>query len=76
MATRRNRQPNELCPDGVTIVVPWEEMAVGDSVFVPCIDVVEAEIQVRSVKALLRIGLDTQRRIEAQKLGLRIWRTA
>jgi hypothetical protein len=65
---------NDLDPDGVRIIVPWEELRVGGSVFVPCINTEACERQVQGVAKRLGISLTCRKRIEAPYLGLRIWR--
>ena len=69
------KKVNELDPDGVRIIVPWQELHVGGSFFVPCINIETCEKQVQSVAERLGISLTCRQRIEAQRLGLRIWRT-
>jgi len=67
---------NDLDPDGVRIVVPWEELHVGGSFFIPCVNVGECAKQVDDVAKRLGIGLTPRQRVEYHRLGLRIWRTA
>tara|TARA_R100001530_G_scaffold129300_1_gene99547 strand:+ start:962 stop:1189 length:228 start_codon:yes stop_codon:yes gene_type:complete len=66
---------NDLNPDGVRIVVKWDDMEVGASVFVPCINTEEAMRQ--AAKILVNKGYKTEARvtIENEILGIRIWRT-
>tara|TARA_R100001594_G_scaffold6939_2_gene19239 strand:- start:5340 stop:5567 length:228 start_codon:yes stop_codon:yes gene_type:complete len=66
---------DDLNPDGVRIVVKWDDMKVGASVFVPCINTEEAMRQ--AAKILVNKGYKTEARvtIENEILGIRIWRT-
>jgi hypothetical protein len=66
---------NDLDPDGLRIIVPWEALHVGGSFFVPCINTELCEKQVMGVAERLGITLTCRQRVEAQRLGLRIWRT-
>jgi|TARA_R100000995_G_C3457988_1_gene111604 phosphoribosylamine-glycine ligase len=66
---------SDLNPDGVRIVVKWDDMEVGASVFVPCINTEEAMRQ--AAKIVVSKGYKTEARvtIENEILGIRIWRT-
>ena len=66
---------SDLNPDGVSIVVKWDDMEVGASVFVPCINTEEAMRQ--AAKIVVSKGYKTEARvtIENEILGIRIWRT-
>jgi len=66
---------HDLDPDGVRIVVKWEDMVVGASVFIPCINTEEAMRQ--AAKVLVEKDYKTEARvvIENEILGIRIWRT-
>ena len=66
---------DDLNPDGVRIVVNWDNMAVGTSVFIPCINTEEAMRQ--SAKILVSKDYKTEARVvvENEILGIRIWRT-
>lgn len=66
---------DDLNPDGVRIVVNWDDMVVGTSVFVPCINTEEAMRQ--AAKILVDKEYKTEARvvIEGDILGIRIWRT-
>lgn len=66
---------DDLHPDGVRIVIPWDDMKVGMSVFVPCINTALAERQLGRIAARRKISLDAQERIEDGRFGLRVWRT-
>jgi len=70
------KKVNDLDPDGLRIVVPWEELHVGGSFFIPCINVELCWKQSVEIAERLGIALTCKQRIEAQCLGLRIWRSA
>ena len=74
-ATLMAKKVNDLDPDGVRIIVPWRELHVGGSLFVPCINTEACERQIQGVAQRLGIRLTCRQRIEAQHLGLRVWRT-
>ena len=67
---------NDLDPDGVRIIVPWDQLHVGGSIFVPCVNTDLCRRQVDKVAERLGIRLTCRQRVEYQLLGLRIWRTA
>ena len=66
---------DDLNPDGVRIIVKWDDMVTGSSVFIPCINTQEAMRQ--SAKILIDKDYKTEARvvIENKILGVRIWRT-
>jgi len=66
---------DDLNPDGVRIVVKWDDMVVGASVFIPCVNTEEAMRQ--AAKIVVGKGYETEARvvIEDEILGVRIWRT-
>ena len=65
---------DDLSPDGVRIVVNWDSMVTSSSVFILCVDVQEAVRQVKNIAETKGWTLETQVRIENNKLGVRIWR--
>lgn len=67
---------DDIDPDGVRIVLPWNELEVGGSFFVPCINTATCERQLGVIAKRLGITLTTRLRLEGQHLGLRVWRTA
>lgn len=64
----------DLNPDGVRIVINWDNMVTSSSVFILCVDVQEAVRQIKNVAETKGWTLETQVRIENNKLGVRIWR--
>ena len=65
----------DLSPDGVMIEVNWEGMAIGSSIFVPCINTDGAVKQVNKIFSDRHWGLEHRLRIEGGNLGVRFWRT-
>ena len=66
---------HDLAPDGVRIVVDWDAMHVGTSIFVPCIDTEKAKKQIKSVFMTHHWEFLSRVRVENRYLGLRVWRT-
>ena len=64
----------DLDPDGVHIVVQWDLMQPGSSVFVPCINTTEAILQCKKIAAQKDWEIETRTRIESGRRGVRIWR--
>jgi|TARA_R110000803_G_scaffold38378_4_gene82902 hypothetical protein len=50
-------------------------MVIGASVFIPCVDNVEAKKQMQKIAADKGWTIETRVRIEDEMFGLRIWRT-
>jgi len=65
----------DLNPDGIRIVVNWDELKVSGSVFIPCVDTEKTKDQVSTVASLRQWGVKHEVRVENNLLGLRIWRT-
>ncbi len=65
----------DLHPDGVQIIVNWDGMSVGTSVFVPCINTHLAEVQVKKITSGKGWSIKCEPRIEGEHLGIRVWRT-
>lgn len=66
---------HDLAPDGVRIVVDWDAMHVGTSIFIPCINTEKAKKQVKNVLIERSWEFLSKVRIENNYLGLRVWRT-
>jgi hypothetical protein len=75
MTTQEVLLESDIAPDGVRIVIDWEKMVVGASVFIPCINTDSAKKQVTKMFKQQKWGLQHHVRIEGGKIGLRIWRT-
>lgn len=65
---------DDLNPDGVRIVVNWERMVTSSSVFILCINTSKCVKQVEKIAKRKGWTLETQIKIENNKLGVRIWR--
>lgn len=67
-------RPLSLAPDGEEIIVDWWTMAVGMSVFVPCLDFQQALDEFNYVCNNMDWQFEYVVRIEAGKIGVRFWR--
>jgi hypothetical protein len=70
------RKLDDIAPDGVRIIVRWDSMVVGASVFIPCINARKAREQVNVIFKKKGWKYLAKTTIESDKLGVRIWRTA
>ena len=66
---------NDLCPDGVRIIVNWDNMVTSSSVFILCVNTQVAIEQAKKITTAKGWQTESQVRIEDGKLGVRIWRT-
>ena len=66
---------DDINPDTVKIIIQWDKMVVGASVFVPCIDTEKAKRQLEKVAELKSWQVAMRVRIENEMFGVRIWRT-
>ena len=64
----------QVCPDGVVINVNWDTFEIGSSVFIPAINLVELEKQVKKIAIKKNFQIKSAERIENSKLGMRFWR--
>ena len=69
------RKPNKVAPDGVKMEIPWDEIHVGSSIFVPCFNAPRASAQLG--RAFKRRGWEHILQIYPENgvCGVRIWRT-
>ena len=74
MVYQKPLRTDDLNPDKIKVVVRWDDMVVGASVFIPCIDTEKAKQQVEKVVAAKSWQVETRVRIENKMFGLRIWR--
>ena len=65
---------DDLNPDGVRIIVNWDNMVTSSSVFILCINVTLAVKQINDVAKRRDWQIKTQVRVENKKLGVRDWR--
>tara|TARA_R110000823_G_scaffold216748_10_gene346275 strand:+ start:1500 stop:1721 length:222 start_codon:yes stop_codon:yes gene_type:complete len=66
---------DDVGPDGVRFIIDWDQVRVGDSVFIPCLNVALADKQIRAIFERRQWELRVQVRTENHILGVRIWRT-
>lgn len=66
---------DDIAPDGIRIVVRWDKMDVGASVFIPCINARKAREQVNVIFKRKGWKYIAKTTIESNKLGVRVWRT-
>ena len=65
---------DDLNPDGVRIVVNWDNMVINASIFVPCVDTDKAIKQVKNIALIKGWEIVTRVTVENNKFGLRVWR--
>ncbi len=65
---------DDLDPDGIKITVNWDNVEVGGSAFIPCINTEKAHQQVKNVEKRKKWTIKMQVRVENAKLGVRLWR--
>lgn len=75
MVYQKPLRTDDLNPDGVKVIVQWDKMVVGASVFIPCIDTEKAKQQLEKIAELKSWQVAIRVRIENKMFGLRIWRT-
>ena len=66
---------DDLTPDQVKIIVDWDAMAVGASVFIPCVNNVKAKKQLLYIAQRKNWGTEIRVRVENGMFGVRMWRT-
>ena len=64
----------DLNPDGVRIIVNWDSMVAGSSVFILSVNTQEALSQIKNVMNDKGWKYQMQIRVEDEKLGVRVWR--
>jgi|TARA_R100001129_G_C5127668_1_gene192128 phosphoribosylamine-glycine ligase len=65
---------HDLNPDGVRIIVDWDSIKTGMSVFILCVNTEKAVKQIKNIVQSKRWKVETRVVIEDGKLGVRIWR--
>jgi|TARA_R100001015_G_C4503855_1_gene77568 ethanolamine ammonia-lyase small subunit len=65
---------HDLNPDGVRIIVDWDSIKTGMSVFILCVNTEKAIKQIKNIVQSKRWKVETRVVIEDGKLGVRIWR--
>ena len=76
MSRKKNRHLTRwhVMVDGVRMYIPVNTMKVGDSIFIPCINLSVVEYIVRRMMTDEGFKLSLRERIEQGVLGLRFWR--
>ena len=64
----------DLNPDGVRIVINWDNMMTSSSVFILCTNTQGAIEQAKKITDSKGWETKSQVRVENNKLGVRIWR--
>ncbi len=64
----------DLNPDGVRIIVNWDDMVTGSSVFILSVNTQAALSQIKKVMNDKGWEYQMQIRVEDEKLGVRVWR--
>ena len=64
----------DLSPDGTRIIVNWESMVIGSSVFILSVNTQEALTQIKNIMNAKGWEYQMQIRVEDDKLGVRVWR--
>lgn len=64
----------DIAPDGVRMVVDWDQMKPGCSILIPCVNVGLARRQVEKIFKKRSWSIRSQVVIENHILCLRIWR--
>ncbi len=72
---QKTQKVDDLNPDGIKVIVAWERMSVGASVFIPCVNTLQAKYQARKIAELKSWRIEIRTRIENKMFGVRIWRT-
>ena len=65
---------DDLCPDGVRVVVDWEKFKIGTSFFVHCVDTEQARKEVKDIAERKGWKITSRLRIEDEHFGVRFWR--
>jgi hypothetical protein len=63
-----------VTPDGIPVVVEWDRLGVGTSVFIPAVNLAKLAAQVRDIAGRRKMIVKGFPRIEAGKYGMRFWR--
>ena len=66
---------DDINPDTIKIIIQWDDMVVGASVFVPCVDNVRAKEQLLAIATRKKWSVEMRVKIENKIFGVRMWRT-
>jgi hypothetical protein len=64
----------DISPDGLRVVVDWEQFTPGMSFFLPCVNYKKALDHIVEASKIPRAELEYRVLIEDGKYGLRVWR--
>jgi len=64
----------EIAPDGVRVTINWDNMHIGTSIFVPCINTEVAIQEVTKICTEKGWDIESRLRVEGGCLGVRFWR--
>jgi hypothetical protein len=64
----------DINPDGIRVIINWERMVVGASVFVLCVNTEKAILQLTKITQAKGWDSTIRTVTEDGKLGVRIWR--
>ena len=67
---------DDIKPDGVRIVIQWDKLEVGASMFIPCLNTTKAKAQLNKIAEEKGMTLQLTPRIEEGQWGVRVWRVA
>jgi hypothetical protein len=65
---------DDIKPDGVRVVIHWNKLDVGMSMFIPCINTTRAKTELNRIAKEKGMQLQMTPRIEGGKWGVRVWR--
>lgn len=65
----------DINPDGVKLEINWEDMVIGASLFVPCINTNKARQQLERIAEDWGWEFIIKVVLENHKWGIRLWRT-
>jgi hypothetical protein len=63
-----------VCPDGKQVIVHWELLKPGMSVFIPAVNLSKLKKQVKGIAKKNEFVIKGAERIEGGLLGMRFWR--
>ena len=66
---------DDISPDTIRVVIDWDSLEVGRSMFIPCVDTAKAIEQVKKIAARKEYELKHHICVEDKLLGVRFWRT-
>ena len=66
---------HDINPDGIRVVINWDALLVGASMFIPCINTNQATQQLTTITDKKGWKTTTKVTVESGKLGVRMWRT-